>query len=1006
MLDRLLYGIDSTLWRIANYFGAGAAGYCDLETVDDGRTLVTSSGALLSVIALDGTGRMVGDAEFDRLVSQLAAQMQAYFRTPAHRLQLVFTRDTSRFAIQRELAEALAGTVGTIRRLQLDVEDLIDEKAETLCRYCAVERAYMVAWTMPSALSAIERRHSGQERLEVRRAMPRAVDAQRAGFALPGLREAHRSLMETLRRDLLTLGYKARLLPSAEALRAIRMEVDSEWTDDRWEAAFPGDGARLSQRARAAELGAHAQDVSAVLWPTLPQQMIPRGIDVLSTRAIRIGDRLIAPMTLSLPPARLEPFDALFNRLREAGVSYRVSFRLTGAGVDDTEFRVRHLLSYLSTSRTAKRALNEALDEARDGGVRVGFQMDVATWVDSGDLDELSRAAARVARAIQGWGGCEVDQRLGNPIGPVLSTVPALKSCGAGVLSVPPIEDAVALMPIARPASPWRSGSFLFRTPDGKLYPYQPYSSEQAAWVTLVYAPMRGGKSVLMNALNAALCMAPGIDRLPMISILDIGPSSAGLISLLREALPPALRHQVMYHRLRMLAEDSINPCDTLLGMREPVPVHRSFLINLLTLLATPVGDLAPPGDVPHLAQMCVDESYREFADRGTRSRPYAPNIDREVDELLLAYNIGHDSRTVWWELVDALFARGEVRGAMLAQRYAVPLLGDVAAKARDPRIASQFRGKAPNGEPIVDYFVKAVTHAVREYPILARPTRFDLGMARVVSLDLAEVAPQGGVNADRQTAVMYMLARQVLAGPYFLSTDLLQAASMPQGYKDWHYREIQRIATDPKRICFDEFHRTQSAPIVRRQVLMDIREGAKANLEIILASQMLNDFDEAMIELATTIFVLGVGQTSLVDTVRTFQLGDHAAGILERLGKPTSAGAKLLASFTTRSGKFNAELMHTLSATELWAYSTTAEDRAIRDRLYGLIGPAEARRLLSLQFPSGTAKDEVERRRALMTERGIISGSHEEAEATLIDTMINESLGVYEELRQEVQAA
>ena len=50
--------------------------------------------------------------------------------------------------------------------------------------------------------------------------------------------------------------------------------------------------------------------------------------------------------------------------------------------------------------------------------------------------------------------------------------------------------------------------------------------------------------------------------------------------------------------------------------------------------------------------------------------------------------------------------------------------------------------------------------------------TSFDIGDARVVSLDLDEVAKSGGDAADRQTSVMYMLARYVLARHYYLTEE------------------------------------------------------------------------------------------------------------------------------------------------------------------------------------------------------------------------------------------
>ncbi len=999
ILDKLLLAIDAGFWRMGQWFGLSAARYCDLETVDDGHALVTRDGGLVSVMELAGTGRMVGSREFDEVVVRVSNQLRAYFLRTGHRLQVVFSRDTDPDAVERQLVEMIGPSVETTRRLQLDLDDLIDEQAATLSRYCAVERIYLVAWTTPAALSPVERGIANGERLEVRRKQANAPGAQRAGNALGALREAHNALIGALTDDFGDVGYRIEALRAVDALRAIRSEIDPHWTAHDWQPSFPGDGVDMPRRARAAERGTSQEDLSEILWPTMERQLIPRGLTLINGRVVRIGQRLYLPMTIAMPPANLQPFDRLFERLRDTDVSYRISWRLSGAGVDDTEIRMRSIMALLSTSKTAKAAHAQAREEASLGAVRVGMQIDVVVWADAdaeNANDRLLRDGARVARALQGWGGCEVDERLGDPVAPVMGTIPGLLPHGYGTLSVPPIEDAVALLPIARPASPWRYGSFLFRTPDGKLYPYQPYSSEQAAWVTLIYAPMRGGKSVLAAAINTALAMRGGLERLPFIAVLDIGPSSSGMISLLREALPQSMKHQVLYHRLRMDSREAINPCDTMLGMRAPLPAHRAFLVNLLSLLATPVGEAAAPSDVPLLAGAAVDASYVAYSDGGSKVRRYA-RINGEIDALIDQYGIHWDDHSTWWEIVDELFRVGEHHGAMLAQRFAVPKLGEIASEVRDHKIATQFTGRAPNGQPVVEAFFNAVTHSVREYPILATETKFSLGDARIVSLDLADVAPKGGPTADRQTCVMYMIARQVLTARFFVHADDLASARMPDAYRGYHYREIQLIADDPKRVFYDEFHRTNSTPIVRQQVMTDIREGAKANLEIILASQRLEDFDEDMVDLATTIFVVGVGQLSLAETVRTFQLGPHAAVALERIGKPTAAGARLLGVFSTRSGRYVAELMHTLSPTALWAYGTTSEDRSIRDRLYRVIGPTEARRLLARIFPSGSAKDEVERRRQDMGARGGTANSAEEADASLIERMVSELVIEYE---------
>ena len=92
--------------------------------------------------------------------------------------------------------------------------------------------------------------------------------------------------------------------------------------------------------------------------------------------------------------------------------------------------------------------------------------------------------------------------------------------------------DVLYMLPLFRPASPWNHGAILFRSPDGKPWPYHPGSRYQTTWIDLFYARPGSGKSVLSNAINLAVCLSPGITRLPRIAIVDIGPSSSGLISL------------------------------------------------------------------------------------------------------------------------------------------------------------------------------------------------------------------------------------------------------------------------------------------------------------------------------------------------------------------------------------------------------------------------------------------------------------------------------------------
>jgi intracellular multiplication protein IcmB len=550
------------------------------------------------------------------------------------------------------------------------------------------------------------------------------------------------------------------------------------------------------------------------------------------------------------------------------------------------------------------------------------------------------------------------------------------------------------MLPIARPSSPWEQGALLFRSPDGKLWPYQPGSAMQTTWIDLIYARPGSGKSVLSNAINLALCLNAGQERLPRIAIIDVGPSSSGLISLLKEALPPNRKHLAAYHRLRMTSEYAINPFDTQLGARFPTPLERSFLVNFLTLLATPLSAERTYDGITDMVGMVVDEVYKQAADQQNPHR-YAANVDKSVDTILYTLGLKIDEHTSWWEITDALFDAGHKHEAMVAQRHAVPLLADVASVCRTPAVEDLF-GKiiAPTGETLIQAFSRMISSAIREYPILSRITAFDLGEARVVSLDLDEVAKTGGEAADRQTAVMYMIARYILARDYYLINENVQ--DMPKRYRDYHRGRVLEIREDQKRIVFDEFHRTAKAKSVRDQVLVDMREGRKWKVQVALLSQALEDFDEVMVDFATSVFIMDAGPAQALEkSAKTFGLSDTAKQALRtRVHGPRAGGGTFLAQFATKEGMNTQLLTNTLGPIELWAFSTTAEDAYVRNALYDRIGPGAARKILARLYPSGSVAQVVERRLLEMRDAGEFS---DEASQNVLQNIIQEILQHYQ---------
>ena len=387
-----------------------------------------------------------------------------------------------------------------------------------------------------------------------------------------------------------------------------------------------------------------------------------------------------------------------------------------------------------------------------------------------------------------------------------------------------------------------------------------------------------------------------------------------------------------------------------------------------MSLLATPLDATAPADGVPGIIGRAIDLAYEDLAD-ANHPRLYQPNILPELHSLIVNEGIRRDASTSWWEVVDGLFERGHVHEALQAQRYAVPLLADVATQLRQNKgIQNTYE------EHTVLNVWRSLLDAIDAYVLLKEPTQFDLGDAQIVSLDLDEVAPRGGSTADRQSAVMYMLARHVLGSRFFLMPADVQL--MPDYYQDYHAARIEAIREDPKRLCYDEAHRVTNNTSVAGQLQADMttmaRESRKWNLSIGLYTQSIDDIPKIITdELATTVVILGSGtEKSIEGLTQRFGLNGACRYALSRLGKPGKAGANLVALFRTGAGMSQLVLSLTIGPQSLWAFSTTTEDVAIRNNLYQRLGPSEALRRLAKRFPGGSAKSEVERRRRQVTDQ------------------------------------
>lgn len=963
--------------------------------------LVGKDGSLATVIRIDGTRMILGPEEMESLVHGMTLKMSAYLGRPGHAIQVWFARDPD---FSPTLVKELMQTPRKIGgRLNLDLDDLFSERERYLPNWITWEGFYMVLWTRLSILNKREMKHAKIER-QAPKGWPIMADAQNTNLTVQALRDRHRSFSIAFLSDLKDVGLRAEALEVHEALKAVRWSVYPDQTGADWRPYMVGDKIPI----RRPEIG--ERDASHVFWPRLDDQIFDREAERVNPRIVRVGNRLFGGVDMQIGPQEITPFSRLLRKMIDDDeFPWRASFLLESEGM--SFLGVKSFIAAIFTlTNSENKQIRDAIKElgrkqAEEGAVIIRFRTSFATWGPPDQLRLIEERVSRLQRAVESWGYCSATPLAGDPLAGAFSSALGLNAASTAPAGIPPLQDAVLMLPWNRDASPWKTGAVLFRTPDGRPWPYQPGSSLQDTFIDLVFAPPGKGKSVWMNTTNLAMCLSPiattgtGGVQLPRIAILDIGPSSSGLISLIKEALPPDRRSEVAYHRLQMKREFAINPFDTQLGCRRPFPLERAFLVNFLSVLGTPVGETAPPEGLSDVAGAAVDTLYEIFDDRFSKGQPkqYVPEVDRYVDRALQKYNIRVTDRMTWWSVVDRLFEKGDsqaVQAAVMAQRHAVPKLEDVLTAIREKHIEDvQGTAKVQTGERVIDVFARMISTAIREYPVLTDPTRFDIGNARIVSLDLDEVAPRGGGPADKTTALMYMLARYVLAKDFYLNEEVIQY--IPEDYRKHHRPRIRRIRETPKRLVYDEFHRTSASRMVREQVLVDMREGRKWGVHIVLASQLLGDFTKDMVDMASGIWIMGVGNDRVADeAAEVFGLSKTATHIVKReLRGPGPKGAPFLTILGLKDGKHEHLLYNTLSPIEAWAFSTTAEDAQLRNRLYEHMGAVQARRRLGRRYSGGTAKADIERRVTIEMERGNLN--EEKAQDGVIQQIVNEIIAM-----------
>jgi intracellular multiplication protein IcmB len=973
------------------------SGNKDVSAFPEPYSLEMADGTLVSFMLVRGTRTNMRELDVAKKAEKLATKMAAYMNTgggKAHSFGVYFLHDPH--TADQVFKQKIAPLMATARRFGGDADMFMNDLKSRLVHGAAEEMTLFTVRTHQKSLRAdqIKPAQEQYQKMIVKimasgrgvKNTPMALQAPYGQAVLARsavILQRHEGLVSTLLNDFngREVGISVMLLGVREAFERVRRFGDRELPyTPSWKARVFG------------------QDGS-VLAPS-PDNVVPTplslGMQVLTRKVVGHIDRNVeissvgstwygtAVMEVGPISPRKNPsqtvFSALMRTIKSNNLPLCMSFEILPRGLDYNRLN-QFFNSFLGNIGASNRQIRNAFKEMRDyqeanGTVDpiVGLRIAVTTW--NRNREKAEQALLELGLAMNGWGSIEASSETGAPDVARLAAIPEFMSGSPAPIVPAPLQDVMYMSPLMRPASEWEEGQLLFKTNDGVIYPVAIGSSKHQAYVQGIAAPSGSGKSFLMNRIHACLGFSPGAQKIPYITNIDVAPSGKGFQRIMRTILPKSMHHLIVYYKVLNERAYCVNPFDLQLGCERPTGPGRDFLISVLETAFDGLGE-----ETPQFIDALIDMSYATFDANATTARLWQPSDSPEIAKELdaIGFHIPEGKDVTVYTVRDALFRAGRIEAARVAQRFAVPRMEDLTRIMNGDQMKMAYGTARFGGEDFLDKAARMIENATRQFPVLASVTRKDLDNARVIVIDLQNVLG-GSSKAGKQFAgMMYLYARHLGAGNFFLDVDEIRAVCTPE-YLDYQVARVREIQQTPKILTYDEWHNVRSVPGLVALNEKETRETRKYRVYLNFVTQYVTDFPDAILDGLTSLFV--VGQQSMSQNKHTAEklgLSDTDLSILQ--DDLTTVG-RLWAWFKLRSGPVTAVLNNSVGPLETWCYTTDDKDSPLRDELERLIGETEAVTLLAKQFPSGSAADVLDRRSRAMGDR---SGTQTETVTSIL---------------------
>lgn len=957
-----------------------------------GDTLFTASGGMITILRVRGAIRHFSGDEREERLSELEGSLSSWNKTRGIYVSFIHESDATK--VDRTLAGHHAPMRDTMHRLGMpDGEFLLDSREQLLKPTLRHDELYVVIHTTVGVMDSHKRKQEAQKW---------GFIGGQGGTRYDGVEDIHQATINLFARALRGL---AVLFDTMDARDGAGL-IESMWTRHKTDGSkfsLLGDNvtALLSERTFRKENGTWVPMLrpGEATLPRLGQQIFTDKIYYPADRddSFTVRDHHQAALRLTRSPngKTFESYNGLRKRIPR-DTPFRMNLQIQSGEGKATALGFKRIISLFMTMTQPKNIdiakSIESLTALESAGYEhMTFRLGVTTWAQA--PKQLERNIDNLSTAFSEWGNAALTRIVEAP------DVAAADSLPGGILQGPacfmPIGMLSELMPVEVGASPWDQG-LMMRSGENQPYPIDPADKSLMNFHIYILVGITGrGKSVTMTDILKACLFRPYLEDLPDVRYLDVGYTSKAMFNYLRYMLPDHKRDQIVHYVMQNTPEYAVNPWDTPLGMRSQAPSEKTALVGLVedALLAAGNLDGALATLLGALAKEIVEEGYRMMADLGDHKKLFLDVSDRHPE--LLAALARHDieaipSETPWWSIVDGLFAHDEIKMAEVAQRYAVPTFSDIPTILAVSRsIRENYQEMTPAGTSVLEFARTVLMGMVTSYPILGCETRLNYQAARIVGIDMQDVA-----NSREETNIFYSILQNVLSRGFMVDANEISKLDMPDQYREYQYQRIKALRSRDKIFCFDELHRlsmgldpTEPPPLAMQRLKRWIKEVRKYNIKLILSTQSVSHMPQEIKseEMWSLLFNMGVGGEQQKVMADLFDISEYGQKVMRNdlFGPEPGLGSPCLFMANTSKGKIEQKIYVSTSPMELWAAPTDQNNLSLMEDVLEHVGdPVLAARALTQLFPGGSAQKEIDRltREREMTERQAVAGLIERA--------------------------